>query len=471
MNNYFTYPREKFDEGVLDRKLITQLISKHRNSECKRLKQNMDYYMGEHKISSDVEKKLKTVCNHAKDISDTASGYFLGSPISYDYRKGGKAGQKRLQKLIDAFEKAETEDADQDHALQLSIYGCSYEYNYIAEGESYLKTKVLSPENTFIVYDDTIEQKELFGVYYYVKRDDANNREKYVAMVATDTHLYNYILYPISEIENEEDIDIFDEPKGKEHLLGSIPILEYKNNKFCIGDFEQQIELIDAYNALMSDRVNDKEQFIDAILVIYGALLGDNKEESQKAHKELKKEKVLELAEDAKAEYLTRTFDENGVETLRNAIKEDIYTLSHVPNLTDEKFAGNSSGVAMEYKLLGLEMLTKIKERYYRKGLKKRINLFCYFLNLKSSGLDPNMIKSTFSRALPQNLIELANLIATLSDKVSLKTLIKLLPFVENPDEEVEAVKAEKDEALQRQKSVFEQKANTKLEEELDDDE
>lgn len=32
------------------------------------------------------------------------------------------------------------------------------------------------------------------------------------------------------------------------------------------GDFEQVVSIIDAYNIVMSDRVNDKEQFVDAIL-------------------------------------------------------------------------------------------------------------------------------------------------------------------------------------------------------------
>ena len=42
-----------------------------------------------------------------------------------------------------------------------------------------------------------------------------------------------------------------------------------------------QIPLIDAYNALMSDRVTDKEQFIDAILAIYGTLLADDETEGE----------------------------------------------------------------------------------------------------------------------------------------------------------------------------------------------
>ncbi|MEG0689287.1 MAG: phage portal protein, partial [Hungatella sp.] len=69
----------------------------------------------------------------------------------------------------------------------------------------------------------------------------------------------------------------------------------------------------------------------------------------------LKDDKLLELPKDAKAEYITRTFDESGVEILKKAIEQDIHKFSHIPCMTDEAFGGNVSGVAMEFKLLGME--------------------------------------------------------------------------------------------------------------------
>ena len=462
MNNFFTYPREIFEQQGLNKEMITKLISKHRSAEVDRLQKNKAYYDGKHAIQQNERKQdgapnQKPVCNHAKDIADTASGYFMGNPISYESK------EVEIDKLVEALNRADVDDVDQDNALLLSIYGCSYEYIYAAEGEPELNIRNLDPQNAFIVYDDTIEHRELFGVYYYVKRDDVKNLESYIATVCTDAYIYNFVLYPSAP----QGIEPLQSKEPERHNLGYVPIVEYKNNKFCVGDFEQQIGLIDAYNTLMADRVNDKEQFIDAILVIYGQILGDTEEETEEAQKKLAKKKLLELDEDAKAEYLTRTFDEAGVETLRKALKEDIYTFSHVPNLTDENFAGNSSGVAMEYKLLGLEMLTKIKERYYRKALKKRLKIFCHFLSLKAVEVDASLIAPTFSRALPKNLTELANMIATLSDSVSLKTLIKLLPFVEDPDAEVEAIEQEKEKATERQQKMFSQTIN----EPPDDDE
>lgn len=346
-----TYPRRGYDERNLNKALILKLIIKHQSIIAQKMLKNKRYYDGAHDIRDKKKKEnmpnVKVVCNHAKDISDTASGYFMGNPITYNY---SEEQAEAIDKLTDAFDKANIDDVDSDNSLDMSVYGCAYEYIFVKEGETELAARTLEPEFAFIVCDDSIEQNELFGVYYRVEKDDSNGNVRYIATVMTENLLYEFILSGTGENE----IPLTEEPKP--HNLGFIPLIEYKNNKDNIGDFEQQIDLIDAYNTLMSDRVNDKEQFIDAILVIYGAILGDNSAETSEAKERLREMKLLELDTNAKAEYLTRTLDETGAETLRKAIKEDIYTFSHVPNLTDENFAGNSSGVAMEYKLLGLEM-------------------------------------------------------------------------------------------------------------------
>ena len=449
----FAYPAAKYDERKLDKKIILNLIMKHHAIMSNKQK-CMDYYMGRHEILSrkreDGLPNAKVVCNHAKDITDTATGYFMGNPITYS-----NTDNADIEPLLSAFDDADVDEVDADNAQDMSIYGLAYEYVYAKQDEAKPAIKNLSPISTFIVVDDSIEENELFGVYYYAKRDDAESITRWVATVSTKN--YKYVL----DIENDPNVDqaLTEEPEP--HYFGGIQIIEYLNNKEGIGDFEQQMGLIDAYNTLMSDRVTDKEQFIDAILVLYGALMGDGTEEVKEAQEELRQKKLLELPADAKAEYLTRALDENGAEVLRKAIKEDIYNFSHVPNLTDENFAGNTSGVAMEYKLLGLEMITKVKERYYRKGLQKRMELFCNYLNMQAIAQDASSVVPTFSRSLPKNLQELAATLSTMKDFVSMKTLIKQIPFVEDPDAELEEVKEEKAEAVRQQQELFAQGANT----------
>lgn len=460
------YPRELWDENNINKNDILELIKKHRSRIAPGLKKNMRYYEGEHKILSrkrDGEINNKVVCNHAKDISDTATGYFLANALTYSTKEKGLD----LDKLLTTLDEANVDEIDHDNGLNMSIYGLSYEYVYAKENESKPTSKAIEPTNAFIVYDDTIEEKELFGVYYYRVKDDSKARQyKYKCNLLTENNIYTFEIF-----DSGDNLPINLETECVQHFFKNIPLIMYQNNKHCIGDFEQQIGLIDAYNQLTSDRVNDKEQFLDALLVLYGTMLADDTESTSEAMKTLREEKLLELAPDARAEYLTRTFDEEGIEVLRKALKEDIHTFSHVPNLSDQNFVGNSSGVAMEYKLLGLENITKTKSRYYTKGLKQRLTLYCNYLNMKNIAVNPGAISVNFTRGLPKNLLEISQMIANLKGFVSKETLLNQVPFVEDPQGEIDSVEKEKDEDIKRQQTLFGGNENTPPQDEVNEDE
>lgn len=445
----FTMPAENWDETQPDKQAVLHLIQKHESGRG-HLEKLKRYYEGKHEILNDKDRQNKLICNHAKDISDTATAYFIGNTVAYKSKED-------ITVLTDALEIAGADEADGDNGLDLSIYGRAYEYIYTEQDGTDLKIKNLEPENTFMVYDDSIEQNELFAVYYYAKKDSTDKTNVvYVATVLTEN--YKYVL-------NIQNIDtpqaLIEMPE--QHFKREVPVIEYWNNKLGLGDYELQIPLIDAYNVLMSDRVTDKEQFIDAILAIYGAILsdegtGDEGTEEGKGRavmKHLRKEKMIEFPEDAKAEYLTRTFDENGVEILKKAIEQDIHKFSHVPCMTDEAFGGNISGVAMEFKLLGMENITKIKTRYYKKGLRKRLRIFASFYENKAVMINVNGITPVFTRALPKNLLEISQIVANLWGKVGKKTLLSQIPFVDDPDEELETIEKEEQQALEKQQAIF----------------
>lgn len=179
--------------------------------------------------------------------------------------------------------------------------------------------------------------------------------------------------------------------------------------------------------------------------------MGDNSTEKT----ETKDNGILELPNDAKAEYLTRQFDEASVEILRNAIKKDIHTISNVPDMSDDNFGGNVSGVAMAYKLLGFELMTKTKERFFKEGLRYRLKLIANVLSAHNTVIDTDGIEIVMSRTLPQNTAELADTVSALSGLVSQETLLSQLPFVEDPAEEIKKLRKENQKALEYQQSVF----------------
>lgn len=446
------YTVDSFNEEQIDKSVIRRLIEKH-IADSERIRTLEKYYGGNHSIFERIRPigapNAQVAINFAKYISDVTCGYFMSNPITYASTTG-----EDLEQLLMAFDRAEVDDTDGDNAIELSMTGQAFEYVYIKEGTSDIITKNLCAESTFLIYDTSIEERELAGVYYRVIRDDSTDQMKYAATVVTPRYIY--------------EVDLYDDANGfamsdqrREHYFGEVPIIEYLNNHNALGDYEQVISLIDAYDTVMSDRVNDVKEYVDAILVIYGTLLSDDSA-SEDAKEGLKKGKLLEFPDKQSmgAEWLTRQLDQNGVEVLQTAISKDILRMAHVPDFSDEHFAGNSSGVAIAYKTLMLEWLTKTKERYYRRGLRKRIRLFGNFLGLKQILVNASSVVPHFTRSLPVNTLENAQIVSMLNGVVSQRTLLQQLPFVEDPDAEIEAVEAQQEADTKRQQELFQMRPN-----------
>ena len=214
-----------------------------------------------------------------------------------------------------------------------------------------------------------------------------------------------------------------------------MPIVEYRNNEEKQGDFEQLIPLIDAYNILESDRVNDKEQFVDAFLFLTGIDL-----DSEQA-KKLREERILMGYEGATASYLAKVMSESDIEVLKESLKADIHRFSMVPDLSDENFGSNLSGVAIKYKLMGFEQTVRNKERYMTRSIRRRLELYVNFLSLKGSMafVPAYKVQITFTRNMPVNELEVSQMISNLESIVTDKTLLSQLSFVKNPEAEVKA--------------------------------
>lgn len=124
--------------------------------------------------------------------------------------------------------------------------------------------------------------------------------------------------------------------------------------------------------------------------------------------------------------------------------KKDIHKFSKTPNSSDENFGGNTSGVAMKYKLLGTENLASIKERKFKKGLQRRLEIISFIFALTRKGnLDWLSVDITFTRNLPVNELDIASMMNALKGIVSNKTLLNQLPFVEDADAELDQLQRE----------------------------
>ena len=329
-----------------------------------------------------------------------------------------------IEPVKDAYKQQTITDLDIELAKGSAICGVSYEYIYANE-EAQPKSAMLDDLSVILVRDNTIEHNKLFAVmfqYIYNKNKTLDYTE---IMIADKTKITTYKLKGSS----------LSKIKEQKHVFGDVPVIEYRNNAEKMGDFEPVISLINAYNLLQSDRINDKEQLVDAILCFYGMDFDANDASDLKAHRVIAK-----IPSDGKVEYLVKTLNETDTDILRKTIENDIHKISMTPNMGDENFVGNSSGVAIRYKLLPFEQNIKNKERYFEKGLMERFELYNNFLNTSSKmeKVPITEVDAVFKRNLPSNDFETSQMIANLNGVVDQETLIAQLSFVKDAKEIVE---------------------------------
>lgn len=414
-----------------DTKITNQILNdviEYNEKYKERYKMLENYYIGKHgilrRIKEDRLKNNKVMINHAKYITDTNVGYLLGNPVDYQASKGYD-----IEPIMDAYKKQTINDLDSEIAKDVSIFGLQYEYVYANE-QAEPKSCEIDNKNAIIVYDDTVEHNKLFGLIYRpIKKGDVF---KYWEIIYCDKKVirtYKSYSRSLNQIG-----------KDQPHKFGDVPMIQYKNNPELLGDFEPVITLIDAYNLLQSDRVNDKEQLVDAILCMYGMDFSDEQAEMLKSSRML-----ANLPTDGKVEYLVKTLQEGDVDVLRQNLENDIHKISMVPNMSDENFVGNSSGVAIKYKLLAFEQNIKNKERYMEKGLMERFKLYNNYLVAisKMSEIPVEEVDAVFTRNLPSNDYEISQMINNLADYIDSETLISQLSFVKDASEIVELKKKE----------------------------
>lgn len=413
--------------------VLTKLIEKHQSETSERYKLLYDYYEGKHRIlnrnrSYKNAANNRIVMNHAKYIVDMTRGYLVGNPIVYSVDS-----EFDIEKIKDRYAEQDIASLDSEIVRDMCIYGRAYELVYADENAKPCSVR-LAPEKTFVCYSQNAKCEPLFGVYYFKRYDLSGLCIGSEVRVYDDSFEYIYT----GASDGFSGLHLKD---TKTHYFFGVPIIESQNDIEAQGDYEQSISLIDAYNCLLSDRVNDKEQFVNAILFLRNCDI-----DSRQA-KELREQGILLGDDDSMAEYLSKSLSESDTKVLRDDIKDDIHRLSHVPDLSDESFGNNLSGVAIKYKLLGFEQHIKNKERRLMQSLRERFRLYNNFyaaLNAMEE-VPTHRVDISFTYNLPANNLEIAQMISYLNENVTNETLIGQLDFIVDPKEEDELMKSEKE--------------------------
>lgn len=407
--------------------LIRRIVYKFRQCDLPRLIKLKNYYLNKTDILKRVQVDTlkpnnKIVHPFSQYITDTLCGYFIGEAVSY-------SSKEDIDELKMVFEYNDEQNENMELAKNCSIYGRAWEYIYV-DTDGSIRFTVVDTQEIIPIYGETIENELVAVIRLYNQYNIIKDQEETIVEVYTDNHIYRYKASVV--------LDSLQLMNDQPHYFGAVPFVEYKNNDDMTGDFEGVISLIDAYDALVSDDLNDFEYFVDAYLALYGYTA-----EAEDIRK-MKENRVLLMDQDTKAEWLVKNGDSAGVEITKQRLEKDIHKFSKTPNSSDENFGGNTSGVAMKYKLLGTENLASIKERKFKKGLQRRLEIISFIFALTRKGnLDWLSVDITFTRNLPVNELDIASMMNALKGIVSNKTLLNQLPFVEDADAELDQLQRE----------------------------
>lgn len=405
--------------------MIQKYISDNRKRE-QRLQKLYEYYKGKTaicgRILADASKPNNKIVNpYASYITDTFTGYFLGEPITYTSKN-----EQLLARIDELYNYNDEAAENAELAKDASIFGVAYELLYTDENAD-IRFKKIDAIKAIPIYDNTLEEDLLYFIRYYDNTDIMTNK----TTTFVEVYSREWIRYYVDEYALEFVREV-------PHAFKGVPIIIYQNNEELLGDFENVISLIDAYDKITSDSVNDMEYFADCYLALYG-MSGTEPEDITA----MKEQRVLLMETDARAEWLTKQINDTYVENLKNRIDTQIHKFSRCPALTDADFAANASGVAMKYKLMGLETATSKKERAFKKALQRRLELICNVYSVMGTDFDYREIQMNFTRNIPSNLVEMADVISKIGHLLSEETQISLLPIEINATDELQKKQAE----------------------------
>ena len=408
--------------------LLQKMINKFNIEVEPKLNRYKNYYDGVQKILnkkySDSSKPCsRTVVNYCKNIADSYCGY-LATPGYISY-----SSNDDIEAIMEVLRYNDYQAEDADFLLNALIYGTAAELMYI-DNQGQTRFRLINPLSCFGVYDDSLTGDLMYFVRMY-KASDWDESDTYNVDVYSDYDIKSYTM------TGKNGYLKFSGEKA--HYFSQCPA-----NIFSLPDeksvFDCVVGLQDAANELLSAEIDDYSAFCDAYLVLTGM---DAEAEDIAA---MKTNRVLLMPDkEASAQWLTKAANDAQIENMLKRIHDSIYRIAACPDFSSESFVGGvSSGIAIRYRLTGMETRAAKIAAEMKKALQRRIEIVCGIASLKIGEEIFRDINIDFKRNIPEDTNSIVQLVSALKGSVSDATLLGQIPFIEDVNAELEALQQQK---------------------------
>lgn len=392
-------------------------------------KHNYEKILSYYKGNTDAKKDYKTTDrsnlfisnNYLKKFVKEEVSYSVGNAISYTSKGDNVKGIESLNEVLENI----SENHDIEGFKNMLLYGLGFEITYINQRGD-LGLRLVAPTNGYATYDE--EGNILSFIHYYL----IGNEERL-------TYYDKDIILKLDKELNvlEEVVNVFE---GVPVSVARLSDLGWEDTLY--SDIKG---LQDALETNMSDITNEISDFRNAYMVLRGLQLDDSNVDG------FKKNSILEIpTSDGGAEWLIKNINDTFIQNTIKTLKQQLYELTSHINHNDIEQTSNASGVALKSKLISLMQRCVYNQNAYNELLKNRLWLIQDYLEKKKGAttFDWKDIKITYTPCIPSDDLQTAQMIQMLDGKVSKSTLLTLLSFVENAEEEAAKLRTEIEEGI-----------------------
>ena len=372
------------------------------------------YYKGYHEEVENKTKQFNTkinnkiTVNRAAEIVDFKTGFLLSEPVQYIGRDEN-ANTDQLNELNDYFYRIGKQQQDMELLDWLHIGGTGIrivlpekiEYDY-----SPFRTYTLDPRYSFVVYRSDLSHKRMFGVKYINAEPNTMGNQE----VDTDTAIYSvWTENAYFEIQGGEII------KEEARYYGAVPLVEYKANLGRLGAFESVLSLLDAIDAVESNRADAIQQFVEALLVF------KNCDIESEDFQNLKELGGIKVPENGDVSYLVQELNQTQTQAFVDDMYDAVLTICGIPGRNGANGASTSDTGAATLLRNGWQSATTYAAKtvsYFTQAEKEIIKLA---LVLAGSNLTLGDIEIKFPFKNYQNSYEQAQILTLMLQGTNMK--------------------------------------------------
>ena len=373
-------------------KVLNEVYTIHQKN-VYQIKYLYEYYKGNQPVYKREKEIRPEICNKivenwANAIVSFKVGYLCGSPIQYVSGKSKKSLSRKIDTLNDIMDAHSKASVDKDLIEWQMISGTSYR-SLFSDKDEIIDVQSLDPQNAFVIYSKDISHKPLAGVYIATKKEKGKDVD--YKTVYTPTEI---ITVRANKVVSSET-----------NALGAIPIMEYPANSARLSAIEVVIDLLDAINDLDANRMDGVEQFVQSLMVIYNADVGDETINTLKEKGLVALKSTSDCPADIKI--LSEQLDQNQTQTLKEDLIKRVREIIGLPAQGDGNSSDSSNNGAMLLKggWENAETRARESEVMFKKSEIPFLKLLLSILNQKNIvNLEVSDIDIRFTRRNYENI-------------------------------------------------------------------